>query len=44
MKKRLWLFDMIVWIMMSYGVEVWGWREIKKLERMQENIGDGYWE
>lgn len=38
-KRRLWLFDMMVWTVMSYEVEVWGWRERKRLEKMQEKYG-----
>jgi len=25
--KRLWLFDRLVWTMMGYDVEIWGWKE-----------------
>lgn len=29
----------MVWTVMGYEVEVWGWRERKRLERMRERIG-----
>jgi len=25
--KRLWLFDALVWSVLGFGVEVWGWKE-----------------
>lgn len=31
--RRLWLFDRLVWTMMSYGVEVWGWEEREGMVR-----------
>ncbi|KAL6418655.1 hypothetical protein ACFW04_011931 [Cataglyphis niger] len=34
--RRLWLFDKLVWTVMGYGVEIWGWGERKVLERLQE--------
>ncbi|XP_043481252.1 uncharacterized protein LOC122510560 [Leptopilina heterotoma] len=37
-KKRVWLFDALVWSIISYGVEVWGWSEIGKLESMHEKF------
>jgi len=32
----VWLFDALVWTVMAYGVEIWGWRERERMERMQE--------
>lgn len=26
-RKRLWLFDRLVWTVLSYSVEIWGWKE-----------------
>ncbi|XP_051156194.1 uncharacterized protein LOC127278503 [Leptopilina boulardi] len=37
-RKRIWLFDVLVWSVISYGVEIWGWREVEKLERMHERF------
>ncbi|XP_043468318.1 uncharacterized protein LOC122502364 [Leptopilina heterotoma] len=37
-KRRIWLFDVLVWSVMSYGVEIWGWNEIGKMERMHERF------
>ena len=34
--RRIWLFDRLVWAVMSYGVEIWGWKEREKMERIQE--------
>ncbi|KAL6418193.1 hypothetical protein ACFW04_012282 [Cataglyphis niger] len=34
--RRLWLSDKLVWMVMGYEVEIWGWRERKELERLQE--------
>ncbi|XP_036148444.1 uncharacterized protein LOC118647508 [Monomorium pharaonis] len=34
--KRLWLFDRLVWTVMGYGVEIWGWKERDSLERLKE--------
>lgn len=34
--RRLWLFDRLVWPVIEYGVEVWGWKEREKLERLEE--------
>lgn len=38
-KRRLWLVDALVWTVMSYEVEVWGWREREKMEKVQERYG-----
>lgn len=35
-KRRLWLFDMLVWTVMGYWVEMWGWKQREKMERLQE--------
>jgi len=35
-KRRMWLFDKLVWTVMSYGVEIWRWKERKRMERLQE--------
>lgn len=34
-KRRLWLFD-LVWTIMFYGVEVWGWRKRKATESAEK--------
>lgn len=34
--RRLWLFDRLVWAVISYGVEVWEWREREGVDRLQE--------
>jgi len=35
-KRRMWLFDKLVWTVMSYRVEIWGWKETEGMERLQE--------
>src|SRR5436190_13640875 len=34
--RRLWLFDKLDWTVMSYGVEIWGWREREGMEKLEE--------
>ena len=34
--RRLWLFDKLVWAVISYGVEVWGWKCREKVEGLHE--------
>ncbi|CAD6216017.1 GSCOCG00011230001-RA-CDS, partial [Cotesia congregata] len=34
--RRIWLFDRLVWSVMSYGVEIWGWKGREEMERIQE--------
>lgn len=34
--RRMWLFDRLVWTVMGYGVEIWGWRERERIERIEE--------
>jgi len=34
--RRLWLFDRLVWTVLSYGVEIWGWKEREGMERIEE--------
>lgn len=36
--KRIWLFDRLVWTVASYGVELWGWKEKEKVEKLQERF------
>ena len=35
-KMRIWLFDSLAWSVLCYGVEIWGWKEYKKVENLQE--------
>lgn len=34
-ERRLWLNDTLVWTVMSYGVEIWGWKEKREIEMVQ---------
>jgi len=36
--KRIWLFDALVWTVLSYGAEIWGWKEREKMERVEERF------
>lgn len=35
-RRRVWLFDALVWTVVKYGVEIWGWKEREEVERLQE--------
>lgn len=35
-RRRLWLFDRLVWSVMGYGVEIWGWKEREEFEKLHE--------
>ena len=32
----MWLFDTLMWTVMGYGEEIWGWYKRKKAEEMQK--------
>lgn len=32
--RRLWLFDRLVWSVVSYEVEIWGWKLWKRVESL----------
>lgn len=34
--RRIWLFDKLVWSVMCYGVEIWGWKRREEMERIQK--------
>jgi len=34
--RRLWLFDRLIWTIMSYEVEIWGWKEREGMEKIEE--------
>jgi len=36
--RRVWLFDRLVWTIVSYGVEIWGWKEREEVERIQDRF------
>jgi len=37
-KRRMWMFDRLVWTVAGYGVEIWGWKERERVERLQERF------
>lgn len=32
------MFDRLVWAVIEYGAEIWGWKERKKVERIQDRF------
>lgn len=34
MGRRLWLFDKLVWTVMGYRIEIWGWKEREEVEKI----------
>lgn len=36
--SRVWLFDRLVWSVINYGVEVWGWMEREGIERLHDRF------
>ncbi|XP_076685996.1 uncharacterized protein LOC143378004 [Andrena cerasifolii] len=36
--RRMWLFDALVWTVLGYGAEVWGWKDREEVERVQERF------
>jgi len=36
--RRIWMFDKLVWTVLSYGVEIWGWKERAEIERVEERF------
>lgn len=36
--RRMWLFDRLVWAVMGYGAEIWGWKEREEVERVQDRF------
>lgn len=37
-ERRIWLFDKLVWTVLSYGIEIWGRWEREGVERLQERL------
>lgn len=39
-KRKMWLFDMLVWTVLGYGSEIWRWRESAgKIHQMESGSG-----
>ena len=36
--RRIWMFDRLVWAVLGYGVEIWGWKEREEIERVQDRF------
>jgi len=34
----MWLYDTLIWTIMGYRAEVWGWRERKEVEEIHERF------
>lgn len=37
-ERGLWLYDTLVWTVMGYGAEVWGWKERKEIEEVHDRF------
>ncbi|XP_068993226.1 golgin subfamily A member 6-like protein 24 [Neodiprion pinetum] len=37
-EKRIWLFDRLVWTVLEYASEIWGWREWRAVEAVQDRF------
>ncbi|EZA58505.1 hypothetical protein X777_14664 [Ooceraea biroi] len=35
-ERRIWLFDKLIWTVIGYGVEIWGWKERENIEKLEE--------
>lgn len=31
-----WIFDRLVWTVLGYGIEVWRWREMDRIEKVEK--------
>ncbi|RLU19665.1 hypothetical protein DMN91_008222 [Ooceraea biroi] len=36
MGRKLWLFDKLVWTVLAYRVEIWGWEEREEMKKLEE--------
>ncbi|CAD6216935.1 GSCOCG00011370001-RA-CDS, partial [Cotesia congregata] len=36
--RSVWLFDKLVWSVLCYGVEIWGWKAREEVERIQDRF------
>jgi len=36
--RWLLLYDTLVWTVLSYGVKIWGWKEWKGVEKLEERF------
>lgn len=35
-ERRIWLYNILVWMVMGYGTEIWGWKQRKEIEEINE--------
>lgn len=35
-ERGRWLFDRLIWTVMSHGVEMWGWEKRESMERIEK--------
>lgn len=42
-KKKVWLFDKLVWTVMGYGPEIWGWGKRRAWKCWRRDISGGCW-
>ena len=36
--RRVWLYDRLVWAMVGYGAEIWGWKGRERVEALQGKV------
>ena len=37
-RMREWMFDVLVWSVISCGVEIWGWKDRMSVQSIQERL------
>lgn len=37
-ERRVWLFDKLVWPVVSYEVKIWGWKEREKVKALEKRF------
>lgn len=42
-RRRMWLFDAMVWTVLCYGVEIWIGESRTEWRSYRINMGGGYW-
>lgn len=35
-ERRIWLFDRLIWLVLIYGVEIWGWKKRGRVEEIEK--------
>jgi len=37
-RRKIWLFDKLMWTVVGYGMEIWRWKEREAVEKIQEKF------